>query len=46
MKLLSPALQAHLDVDTTTLSWYWRISRTDGVTLGFTDYDAVPNAWC
>jgi uncharacterized phage protein (TIGR02218 family) len=39
MKSLSPALQAHLDDGTTTLSWCWRISRTDGVALGFTDHD-------
>ena len=41
MKTLSPALQAHLDDGTTTLSWCWRIIRVDGVTLGFTDHDAV-----
>ena len=41
MKALSPALQSHLDEGTTTLSWCWRISRTDGVTLGFTDHDRV-----
>ena len=41
MKALSPALQAHLDDGTTTLSWCWRIIRVDGVTLGFTDHDAV-----
>ncbi|MGV8988114.1 MAG: DUF2163 domain-containing protein [Cypionkella sp.] len=41
MKSLSPALQAHLDEGTTTLSWCWRISRADGVTLGFTDHDQV-----
>ena len=41
MKSLSPAVQAHLDDGTTTLSWCWRISRADGVTLGFTDHDAV-----
>ena len=41
MKTLSPTLQAHLDEGTTTLSWCWRISRADGVTLGFTDHDAV-----
>ena len=41
MKTLSTALQAHLDGGTTTLSWCWRISRADGVTLGFTDHDAV-----
>jgi uncharacterized phage protein (TIGR02218 family) len=41
MKTLSPALQAHLDDGTTTLSWCWRIIRVDGVILGFTDHDAV-----
>jgi uncharacterized phage protein (TIGR02218 family) len=39
MKNLSPALQAHLDDGTTTLSWCWRISRADGMALGFTDHD-------
>lgn len=39
MKNLSPALQAHLDDGTTTFSWCWRISRSDGVALGFTDHD-------
>ena len=39
MKNLSSALQAHLDDGTTTLSWCWRISRSDGVALGFTDHD-------
>ena len=39
MKNLSPSLQAHLDDGTTTLSWCWRISRADGMALGFTDHD-------
>ena len=39
MKNLSLALQAHLDDGTTTLSWCWRISRADGLALGFTDHD-------
>lgn len=39
MKTLSPALQAHLDDGTTTLSWCWRISRSDGGSFGFTDHD-------
>ncbi len=39
MKALSPALQAHLDAGTTTLSWCWRITRLDGVVYGFTDHD-------
>src|SRR5690606_18162485 len=34
-----PALQAHLDDGTTTLTWCWRITRADGVTFGFTDHD-------
>jgi uncharacterized phage protein (TIGR02218 family) len=41
MKTLPPELQAHLDDGTTTLSWCWRISRADGVSLGFTDHDRV-----
>jgi uncharacterized phage protein (TIGR02218 family) len=39
MKNLPPSLQSHLDDGTTTLSWCWRISRADGVALGFTDHD-------
>lgn len=39
MKSLSPALQAHLDSGTTTLAWCWKITRADGVVLGFTDHD-------
>ena len=39
MKSLSRVMQAHLDDGTTTLSWCWRISRSDGVALGFTDHD-------
>jgi len=41
MKNLSPGLQSHLDDGTTTLSWCWRISRADGMALGFTDHDRV-----
>jgi len=39
VKALPPALQAHLDEGTTTLTWCWRIVRADAVTLGFTDHD-------
>lgn len=39
MKSLPVALQAHLDEGTTTLAWCWRITRSDGVTFGFTDHD-------
>ena len=35
------ALQAHLDTGTTTLAHCWRVTRTDGVSLGFTDHDAM-----
>jgi len=41
MKLLDPALQAHLDEGTTTLAWCWRITRADGLSFGFTDHDRV-----
>jgi uncharacterized phage protein (TIGR02218 family) len=39
MKTLSTAFQAHLDEGTTTLAWCWRITRADGLVLGFTDHD-------
>lgn len=39
MKALSAAMQAHLDTGATTLAWCWRVSRTDGTVLGFTDHD-------
>jgi len=39
MKALNPALQAHLDEGTTTLSLCWRIIRADGMIFGFTDHD-------
>ena len=39
MKALGAAFQAHLDEGTTTLAWCWRITRADGVVLGFTDHD-------
>jgi uncharacterized phage protein (TIGR02218 family) len=39
MKALPVALQAHLDDGTTTLAWCWRITRADGLVLGFTDHD-------
>lgn len=40
MKSLTPALQAHLSSGTTTLCWCWKITRSDGRALGFTDHDA------
>ncbi len=39
MKLLAPGLQAHLDSGATTLCWCWRLTRRDGVVIGFTDHD-------
>ena len=33
MKMLSPALQAHLDDGTTTLAWCWRIARAHRAAL-------------
>lgn len=39
MKTLSAGLQAHLADATTTLAWCWRITRADGVVMGFTDHD-------
>jgi uncharacterized phage protein (TIGR02218 family) len=40
MKSLSSALQTHLSSGTTTLCWCWKITRRDGLVLGFTDHDA------
>jgi uncharacterized phage protein (TIGR02218 family) len=39
MKALTPELSAHLSGETTTLATCWRITRRDGVTLGFTNHD-------
>lgn len=39
MKSLSPELQAHLDSGATTLCTCWKLTRRDGLVLGFTDHD-------
>jgi uncharacterized phage protein (TIGR02218 family) len=39
MKTLPTGLQAHLTSGATTLCWCWRLTRRDGVKLGFTDHD-------
>ncbi len=39
MRTLPPGFQAHLDSGATTLCHCWRVTRTDGVSLGFTDHD-------
>lgn len=41
MKSLSSALQAHLASGTTTLCWCWKLTRGDGLVLGFCDHDAA-----
>lgn len=41
MRNIDPALQAHLDSRATTLASCWRLTRTDGVALGFTDHDRL-----
>src|SRR5512135_2000711 len=38
MKSLNSPGQAHIAQDVTTLAMCWRVERTDGVTLAFTDY--------
>lgn len=39
MRAIDPDLQAHLDSRATTLATCWRLTRADGVVLGFTDHD-------
>lgn len=39
MRTLDVALAEHLEQSETTLARCWRIRRSDGVTLGFTDHD-------
>lgn len=39
MKMLPPALAAHLATGATTLCWCWRLTRRDGTVQGFTDHD-------
>lgn len=39
MKTIPTALQNHLDTRSTTLAWCWRVERSDGTVLGFTDHD-------
>ncbi|MGH8520141.1 MAG: DUF2163 domain-containing protein [Gammaproteobacteria bacterium] len=38
MKTLTSAATTHLAKEVTTLAMCWKLSRTDGVVLGFTDY--------
>ncbi len=39
MRDLSPALAAHLAAGVTTLASCWKLTRRDGIVLGFTDHD-------
>lgn len=39
MKALPAELKASLDSGVTTLCWCWRVTRRDGVRMGFTDHD-------
>jgi len=39
MRRLTPELENHFGSEVTTLATCWRIIRTDGVELGFTDHD-------
>lgn len=39
MKAISSALQAHLESGATTLCWCWKVTRRDGLAMGFTDHD-------
>jgi hypothetical protein len=38
-KILTPAMRAHLDGETTRLCTAWRIERRDGQSFFFTDHD-------
>jgi hypothetical protein len=38
-KTLTPAMRAHLDLETTRLAAIWRITRKDGQQFFFTDHD-------
>jgi len=39
VRTLPSGLQAHLDSGATTLCWCWRLTRDDGLVLGFTNHD-------
>ncbi len=39
MKMLDPALAAHMATGATTLCHCWRLIRRDGTAMGFTDHD-------
>lgn len=39
MRSVSPSMQARLDASTSTFCNCWRLSRKDGMVMGFTDHD-------
>ncbi len=39
MREFSPEFQAHIQGETTTLCWAWKLTRHDDLVLGFTDHD-------
>jgi len=39
MRDFSSEFAAHINGEATTLCWAWKLTRTDGVVLGFTDHD-------
>jgi uncharacterized phage protein (TIGR02218 family) len=39
MRAIDPDFQTHLDSRATTLATCWRLTRSDGLVLGFTDHD-------
>ncbi|MEQ8444503.1 MAG: DUF2163 domain-containing protein [Pelagibacterium sp.] len=41
MRQFGEEFATHIASGATTLCWCWRIVRTDGVTLGFSDHDAI-----
>ncbi len=41
MRALDPDLKTHLQTGATTLATCWRVTRRDGVVLGFTDHDRM-----
>lgn len=40
MRIVPPALAAHLETQATTTARGWRLTRSDGIVMGFTDHDA------
>lgn len=41
MKTISTELKEHIAQEVTTLATCWKVTRRDGVVMGFTDHDAV-----